>query len=177
MSTNEPDGVNEDTNPEDEDSDSGDASGITARIAVGWAKEMGYEKAANVIANWPELVCKGIAVPCKRIRDLILAGEPVPPELGREFEKALEDNPKEAVVLLGPLVAANFDDSITAKSERDFFLSESLMCLSLGNAALLNFTNNQPDMSQGMTFNLENNVYDSKLSSLFLVFDHIEQFF
>jgi hypothetical protein len=133
---NDRDGRDVAEDPPNDEADSGGASGIASRIAVGWAKEMGYEKVALVIEKWPELVGKGIAIPCKKIRDSVIAGKPIPPELEAEAQKALEDNPKEAALLLGPLMAESFASALDAKVERDFVLSSyaqymSIVCQSM----------------------------------------------
>lgn len=118
-------------NPEaDEDDESGGGSGIASKIIIGFAKEMGWEEIAEITAKWPQLIGKSTAKVTKKILAYKAEEKPVPPEVEAEAEKAFQDD-EQATLLLGPLLARNYEIGLGADDEKDFFLSTYMTHLNL----------------------------------------------
>jgi len=104
-------------------------SAIVTRVVVSALDASGRKKAAQVIKNWPELLGAKIGGPFKKIEEKKSKGEEVTPEDARAFEKALNDNPKEAAALLGLLIASVTEETLDAEAERKVILESYAMVL------------------------------------------------
>ncbi|MBV9154840.1 MAG: hypothetical protein JO097_01160 [Acidobacteriaceae bacterium] len=91
---------------------------LATRIIVSALESAGYTQAATLIQKWPELIGKEIGKPIRNIRDKQAKGEIITTADKQELNIAIQRNPREAELLLGPIVASSVDATLTADDER-----------------------------------------------------------
>src|SRR2546425_5810136 len=93
-------------------------SAFAQRFLVETLKSSGHEQWARWIKEWPEILGDKTGRALKNMLDKQTKGEAITPEEKHEFERALEEEPKEAATLLGLLIADVLHGTVDATEER-----------------------------------------------------------